>query len=337
MNTRRDILLRMIARGTLLLAVGAGPYDRASNGRVPDADDIAACRFLAAFQTGAADRGVSPVANLVVAGAAFDTDGDGVADRLGVQDQGTAHFEQAIVIRHGAKPEELGGPGQDGVGEEVRWARGVRWLIHNRRAYTVRFAGNGLGYPLYLGLHNLDGNEHPICRFQPKVEKRLVAESPEEQGICDAIEDNKVKFIAPESERNDDSSGTWRVDFTNEGRSRKTRIAMMDISAGAGCSQRVFEAVDRPDSPAARLLREAQGRFGAPNCWDDDPRWFRFEGKTYLESRSQSPDAPHLEDQEKHTVHIIERGTARLICRAWYDYGPPQLTGIWNGSGWRAP
>jgi hypothetical protein len=337
MNTRRDILLRMMARATLLLALGAGTYDGGSNGRVPDADDIAACHFLAGFESGAAARGVSPVANLVVAGAAFDVDGDGVADRLGVQDQGTAHFEGAVVTRHGAKLEELGGPGQDGVGEDVRWARGVRWLIHKGQAYIVRFAGNGLGYPLYLGLPDLEGDEHPICRFQPKVEKRLVAERPVDQGICDAIEGNKVKFIAPESGRSDDSSGTWLVDYANEGRSRRTRITMMDSSAGAGCSQRVFEAVDRPDSSSARLLREAQGRFGAPNCMDDDPRWFRFEGKIYLESRSQAPDVPQVEDQEKHTVHIIERGTARFICRAWYDHGPPQLTGIWNGSGWRAP
>lgn len=325
-----------MARATLLLAVGAGPYDRASNGRVPDADDIAACRFLAAFETGAADRGVSPVANLVVAGAVFDIDDDGVPDRLGVQDQGTAHFEQAIVIRHGAKPEELGGPGQDGVGEEVRWARGVRWLIHNRHAYTVRFAGNGLGYPLYLGLPRREGDEHPICRFQPKVDKRLVADRAAEQGVCDALADGKVEFIAPEGRRNDDESPIWVVDFANEGRSRRTRIAMIDSSAGAGCSQRLF-AVDRPDTPSGRLLHEAQGRFGAPNCADGDPRWFRLGGKTYLESRSQSPDSPHEEAQEKHTVHIIERGTARLICRAQYDYGPPQLTGIWNGSGWRVP
>ncbi len=334
---RRDILLRMMARATLLLSVGAGPYDGGSNARVPDADDIAACRFLAAFEPATADRGVSPFANLVVAGAVFDIDGDGIADRLGVQDQGTAHFEQAIVIRHGEKPQAAGGPDQDDVGEDVRWSRGVRWLIHNGRAYSVRFAGNGLGYPLYLGLPRVDGYEHPICRFQPKVEKRLVAASPAEQGVCDAIEDEKVEFIAPESERDEDSSRTWLVDFANEGRSRKTRIAMMDSSAGAGCSQRVFEAVDRADSPSARLLREAQGRFGAPNCIDDDPRWFRFEGKIYLESRSQAPDVPQVEDQEKHTVHIIERGTARLICRAWYDHGPPQLTGIWNGGGWRAP
>ncbi len=332
---RRDILLRMMARATLLLAVGAGSYDGGSNGRVPDADDIAACRFLAAFEPATADRGASPVANLVVAGAVFDIDGDGIADRLGVQDQGTAHFEEAIVSRHGEKPQAAGGSDQDGVGEDVRWARGVRWLIHNGHAYTVRFAGNGLGYPLYLGLPRLDG-EHPICRFQPKVDKRLVAERAAEQGVCDALADGKVEFIAPEGRRNDDESLTWLVDFANEGRSRRTRIAMIDSSAGAGCSQRLF-AVDRPDTPSGRLLREAQGRFGAPNCSDDDPRWFRLGGRTYLESRSQSPDAPHEEAQEKHTVHIIERGTARLICRAQYDYEVPQLTGIWNGSGWRAP
>lgn len=340
MKAHRHFLYRMTVMAALFFAVGAGSYEHDPSKRIPNTEAVAACRFLSEFKPATAVLGVSPVANVVVAGASFDFDGDGQVERLDVRDQGTAHFEEAVVIRDGEGAEDLAGPGLediDEIDEDVRWAHGVRWLIHTGKAYIVRFAGNGLGYPVYLGLPHVDDYEQPICRFQPVVEKWLVGEDPAGQLVCDALVDGKVEFIAPESGKGDEKSLFWRVDFMNDGRARKVSIAMLDSSAGAGCSQRIFQPADNQTDLSARLLREAQGELGHPNCADDDPRWFRFDGKTYLESRSQSPDAPRQEAQEKHTVHLIEGGSARLICRAQYSYGSPKLIGIWNGSGWRIP
>jgi hypothetical protein len=69
-------------------------------------------------------------------------------------------------------------------------------------------------------------------------------------------------------------------------------------------------------------------------CADDQPRWFSFAGKTYLESMAENADKPQSERSEFHEVGIIGNGKPRKVCAGNYHDKTRRITGVWSGSGW---
>jgi hypothetical protein len=317
---------------SLLLTAAPG----ASSPPAADAQDVALCRQLA----GSGQAALRPLEV-----ARLDLDGDGRAEALGVESQGTAHYDWAYVAgRAGRKAVELA----PGVAQEDDWLglATQRWLTTHGRAYLLHYAGWGTAYLHYVGRVGGDGKERLVCRFQPVTRVSMAAVRPQDAALCAAVSAGRVRYApvarlsTPEPwpagdflAARGEALGTANVDFDNSGRARAVTLVQGESSAGSGCQLSFYDTAASPDRARLAVLQGLDFKdtaFPRRTCYDAEPRWFAYADKHYLETRSRDAAAPRLERSEYHWVDVLEGGRARRVCEARYLHRLPRLTGVWK-------
>ena len=236
------------------------------------------------------------------------------------------------------------------------WNMSQRWLIHSGRAYVLRFAGYGTGYLRFVSRIGADLVEHPLCKFEPQTEIALDRGTPADDDVCKAVAEHRVKyetvdrFSEPREAPGHDIvagkamvTGKLTIDFANDRRPAVAYLYEVGSSAGAGCTLKYFDAA--PKDAASRgheLLAAMQGldlsdAYSRRTCADAEPRWFTFDRRHYLETKSTAADGPKSERDEYRYVDVIEHGKPRRACEASYAHKPPKLSGIWDGAAFAAP
>lgn len=342
-DTRRALLLAVFF---LTVVAQSGPgYGQTY---VPDSRDLQICKL-------ASDVVPAELAGYLVSSAIFDIDGDGTPERLSIGYQGSARSptheivrangtEVALTLPHGTSPED-----------DWNWSWGKKWLIHDGRGYALRFSGRGTGYLRSVSRVDQDFTERPICKFSPRTDTRLRSKIVDDTELCRAVQAGQVAplDIAPDSPRaihnrkvpggNTYSTGHVNVDYLNDGRTESLLLVNAASGAGSGCDLSYYDTVPTKfETPDHVVLMKMQSLdlsdvWPRRTCHDDTPRWFVFDGQSYLETKSQMAANPGAEAMEYHWVDTIENGVARRICEGEYVHRQPKLIGVWTGTGWQAP
>jgi hypothetical protein len=324
----------------------------------PTNADLHVCRFIALGNDGPSEsgssRGDTDLDDFLVSSAFLDVDGDGSIEHLFVADQGTMHDETPAIEDAKGKTIDIGGGVDESQDENWRWAMGTRWLIYAGTPYILHFASQRPGYLEYLGRLDRSFSEAPICKYRTTTDIMFSPPTgnPHDAAVCDAVKQKKVSYLRlhefpkPLETRLDGptwDSGTVRGDLANDHVERTAHLYERYSTAGPGCETKYFDTATPGGKTkfdltlTAAQARNEQGFFPIGTCHDARPRWFKFAGRTYLESKAVDAGKPRSEGNEFHRVDIIEHGAARSVCSASYDLKTRNIVGVWTGSQWGTP
>jgi hypothetical protein len=195
-------------------------------------------------------------------------------------------------------------------------ALGARWLPYRGKVYTLNFASEDLRHALYLSYIAANNTEHLICEFANIEELSLKPVDSASAELCRDVAAGKVDYIGvretgepPARRRNTATIGRVEVDFRNRQKPEPLALLACESGAGRGCAYRYYEALagsddvaDEGDSHvvlmALQSLRLDEPVRIGPSCRDNEPRWFSYRGRVYLDnaSRPNSYGEPFFRD-----------------------------------------
>jgi hypothetical protein len=246
-------------------------------------------------------------------------------------------------------------------GEETRWDKGLYFLPFSGRIYLLSFVGNKPAYLHALYRLTPDHRGIPLCLYRPKVNVSLMlgsgSGSRKEEivaafKLCAAVSQNKVSYLkerpyqgaVPRGQGGLDADAQARVtvDYRNDGKPARLVRVEYSSGAGAGCERSGFILPPHAGSAAERRLDALQDRtpsYSRPanyynSCRDAPERWFRYNGRNFLEMRSASHLDPYSEEAEYWLVSSVVNGRAERICEASYLREPPAIIARWDGHDW---
>jgi hypothetical protein len=335
----------------LVMALLSSGFAPAQPGRPSGLEptDAAVCRLVA---------GKAPWGRLedyLVLAAVFDIDGDGRPETLVINDEGTMHNERFAVRRADGSEAKIAHADLRGIDGDDAWTLGQRWLIHDGRAYVIRFADT-TGYPRYVSRVDAQLREHPLCKFIPHTEILWLPATPTDQSVCKRVEAGTVRYLETTALKASRTvvgpevpggvvqvTGRIHLDFANDRRPATLFLYEISSGAGRGCQLDYFDL-----APSSRKGRDhvdlmhmqnlnLRDSFPRETCNDEEPRWFSYAGRQFLESQSRDSKAPQNSRDEFHVVDVMENGHPRRMCQARYLHLPADIAGVWNGSTWLPP
>lgn len=347
----------------LALGTGCSPAKKSPSKPVRGAPDPAAFtvadRQVCVLAGSLFPEGYDGLQNWLVRYLVADVDGDGRPDRLEVVDPGTAHFySTSLSFANGKQiwPDVPLGAIPD---EEMPWAKSERLMPYAGQIYVLTYRGRAPVYLRMISRLRPDGTLLPRCRFTPETSvdwgvARDLSGNDKAARLCKAAREGRFETVREmryaRPRRNDGFvPGGWeeftreiRLDFRNDGRPERLLRAESTSGAGAGCDHIEYRAAGAASEASRVLLEDLQRRDPVTagteswyrNCRDEDVRWLRYRGRTYLELKQSGAASPSDEEAELHFLATVENGRAHRVCEASYAHMPPIENARWNGRAW---
>ena len=285
---------------------------------LPPSEEIEqACNFIAQVRPG--DR----LRNYMLRSGWIDVNNDGVAEEIEFGSSGTMAVEVFKIKSPDGKEIQVREVGFEWKHYE---SYASAWFPFKGRTYMANFLDSDGLFLVYATYITPKNQQYVVCEFNNNTYVSELSGGGNDQPVCEAVQSGNVPPVEPtETEPKISSSdliklsfqtfeSRYSVDFDNDGELDNLLQIYSISGAGRGCDARYFTLLDSNDAP----IQESKQNHLMYDLFEDSrcqnqPRWFRFQGKTYFENMARG-NARGNEPHHIHYVAIAEAGRVRRIC-----------------------
>lgn len=248
----------------------------------------------------------------------IDINNDGVLERVFVESQGTAHFENFSIYKlkkdEAIELKELWN--DDWADKKERWAADRAFVEYEGVNYVLGKTDQSLSYLLYINPKN---EIQVVCEFGQRGKPIQLLKKSQNDKVCQrAIDDqltyveyDKLHSLSYDEVRNAGfyetapSDKAALIDIDNDGKKELVVTLNMASGRGRGCDS-AFPAVltaDRISINKSYTEKLPSGRCGGTQVLP-----FILDGKTYLDEKQPGPYAEHRQ------VYMLDKNELKTIC-----------------------
>ena len=260
----------------------------------------------------------------VVFARTMDINNDGVLERVFVESQGTAHYEDFSVFK--LKKDEAiefketwGGDWSD---DTERWAADRAFFEYQGVTYVLGKSDQSLQYLLYINPNN---EIKVVCEFGQREELIECVRKNHNDNVCKQASNDELNYVEFDKlhslSDNEIRKAGFReahaadkaalVDIDNDGRKEIVVSLKLASGAGRGCDAG-FLAVLTADRTA--IDRRYDDKLPSSRCGGTTVKPFIVNGKIYLDERQDGLHAEHRQ------IYMLDRSKLKTICE--FDIRP---------------
>lgn len=248
----------------------------------------------------------------------MDINNDGIMERVFVDSQGTAHFEDFSVYKLKTDEEiKMKALWDDNWSDDKeRWAADRAFVEYKGVTYVLGKTDKSLSYLLYINPSNemqvvceFGQREKPIQHLKKSLNDKVCKQAFNDQ--INYVEYNKLHTLSYNEVCNAGFRETHPgdkaalIDIDNDG--KKELVVSMSLASGSGrgCDS-TFPAVltgDRTSIDKSYIKKLPFGR-----CGGTEVKPFIIDGKTYLDEKQPGPHADHRQ------IYMLNKDKLETIC-----------------------
>jgi ankyrin repeat protein len=248
----------------------------------------------------------------------MDINNDGVMERVFVESQGTAHFEDVSVYKLTTDEQiEMKALWNDNWSDdEERWAADRAFVEYKGVTYVLGKTDQSLSYLLYI---NPSNEMQVVCEFGQREKPLKHLKKSRNDKVCKQALNDQINYVEYNKlhslSYNEVCNAGFRethpgdkaalIDIDNDG--KKELIASLNLSSGSGRGcESTFPAVltgDRTSIDKGYIDKLPFGR-----CGGTEVNPFIIDGKTYLDERQPGAYAEHRK------VYMLNKNKLETIC-----------------------
>jgi ankyrin repeat protein len=254
----------------------------------------------------------------------IDINNDGVLERIFVESQGTAHFENFSVYKletdEAIELKELWDA--DWSDDKERWAADRAFVEYEGATYVLGKTDQSLSYLLYINPKN---EIQIVCEFGQREKPIQLLKKSHDDKVCQCAINDELTYVEYDklhslSYNEIQNAGFYEttpsdkaalIDIDNNG--KKELVVSLNLASGGGrgCASTfpVVLTADRTSIDKSYTEKLPSGR-----CDGAEVLPFILNGKTYLDEKQTSPYAEHRQ------VYMLDKNELKTICE--FDVRP---------------
>jgi ankyrin repeat protein len=254
----------------------------------------------------------------------MDINNDGVMERVFVESQGTAHFENFSVYKlktdEAIEPKELWDA--DWSDDKERWAADRAFVEYEGATYVLGKTDQSLSYLLYINPKN---EMQIVCEFGQREKPIQLLRKSHDDKVCKSAINDQLTYVEYDklhslSYNEIQNAGFYEttpsdkaalIDINNDGKKELVVNLQLTSGRGRGCDSN-FPAVLTADRTS--IDKSYEGKLPSGSCGGTKVLPFILNGKTYLDEKQTSPNADHRQ------VYMLDKNELKTICE--FDVRP---------------